>query len=111
MRTFAQLTALAFVFSMMASGTAGAWSTEVPAKQNGNDANLASPLLSEEKLKDLEGKVQTGTSSQSGFFVSGGVNQPSSALYGPQSNGLQPNPLGGAPSFSYSPNPGFRGRD
>jgi hypothetical protein len=106
MRTFALLGA-AMAISMMAPNMVWAWSTEQPAQQGSNSTNLADPLLSEDKLKDLEGKVQMGTSSQSGFFVSGGVNQPTSGL-----SGFQTNPLGTAPStFSYSPNPGFRSRD
>ncbi|HZV21339.1 MAG TPA: hypothetical protein VE986_07310 [Hyphomicrobiales bacterium] len=108
MRTFALIGAAALAFSIATCGPVFAWSEQPVQQGNGSDqSNLANPLLSDEKLKDLESKVQSGTSSQSGFYVTGGVNQTPGSLYGFQSN-----PLGTAPApFTYSPNPGFRGRD
>lgn len=102
MRTFALLGVATLAISMTAPNTVWAWSSDQAVSQGTNTTNLADP---EEALKALQDKVNANSAgSNTGFFVSGSVNQPpESSPYGYQSN-----PLGTPPTpYSF---PTFRAR-
>jgi hypothetical protein len=106
MRTFALYGIAAAAISMMVSSPVWAWSSEQAVPQGTDGVNLNDPLFSEDKLKALQDKVNGGgTSSTSGFYVYGGVSQPSD-----NANGFQSNSGTGPTPFGFSPIPGFRGR-
>jgi hypothetical protein len=104
MRRYALSGLAALAISIMTPSLVWAWSTEQATPGTGTTTNLADP---DETLKALQDKVDAKGlgSTQSGFFVSGGVNQ------GPVSPfGFRSNPTGTAVPFGYNPNPGFRGQ-
>jgi hypothetical protein len=109
MRTFAFFGAAAIAASLFAAGNALAWSTEQPAKQDQNSVTFGEP----DSFKALEEKVYGKSSqSQSGFYISGGVNSggdSGSGTTGANPYGVQP--LGRGSAFSWSPanNPYLRG--
>ena len=103
MRTLALTRAAAIVALMAASNGAWAWTTEQPAQSGGTAIDLSDP----DKFQALQDKVNGTSQSQSGFFITGGVNGGSSDGLSPVNPyGLQP--LGRGSAFSYSPQPGFR---
>jgi hypothetical protein len=104
MRTFALSSVAALAVSMIASTAVWAWSSEQATPNTAASANLADP---DEALKALQDKVDSKSgSTQSGFFVSGGVGQ--QQPFGPY--GFRSNQTDTSVPFGYSPNPGFRGQ-
>jgi hypothetical protein len=104
MRTFAFASAAAIAASLFVSGGAFAWTTEQPAQQDSKSVLFSDP----DSFKALEDKVNGKSQTQSGFYISGGVNSGDSMGTNPY-NRLQPM-TGSSSAFSYSPMPGFRGQ-
>jgi hypothetical protein len=102
MRTFALFGVAAIAISIMSPNLVWAWSSEQAIPQGADGANLSDPTISEDKLKALQDKVSGGSSSTSGFYITGGATEQF------DKPGFQTN-SGPAP-FGYSPLPGFRGR-
>ncbi len=91
---------VAMASSLFASTLAGAWTAEQPSQQSTNGVNLADP---DEQFKALQDKVNAKTQLNSGFTVTGGVNN-TDTPYSGQSSGFSTAPT----PFGYSPMPGFR---
>jgi hypothetical protein len=103
MRTFAFIGAAALAITMMSPNAVWAWSSETVVPQGGQATNLADP---DEAFKALQDKVNGGSDSKSGFYISGGADQSMDSPFISRAN-----PTGSAPTpYGYSPIPGFRGR-
>jgi hypothetical protein len=88
MRTFALLGAAMLAFSVSTATAVLAWSSDQPVPEGTDMTNLADP---DEAFKALQDKVNGNTNnSNSGFFVSGSVNQPPENSFGMQTNPLAP---------------------
>ncbi len=105
MRTFAFIGAVA-IAALTATSSAWSWTAEQPAQQGTNALDLSD----NDKFQALQDKVNGKTSSSdTGWQFSGSVNSGgTTGLTGTNPYGVSP--LGGGSAFSYSPNPGFRGR-
>ncbi|MGA7325918.1 MAG: hypothetical protein WBX25_15900 [Rhodomicrobium sp.] len=109
MRTFALFGAAALAASILASSPVFAWSTEQGTSQDANGTNLTDP---DDALKALQDKVDSKSQSNTGFYVSSGVNQwPAGPFANPaspfryQSDSQSNN---GQVPYGWSPMPGFR---
>jgi len=106
MRTFALFGAAAIAASLFAAGSALAWTAEQPSQQDSNGVLFSDP----DSFKALEDKVNGKSQSQSGFYITGGVNNSGdSGVMGANPYGVRPM-TGSGSAFSYSPMPGFRGQ-
>ncbi len=104
MRTIALLGAAMIAASLLAPGVASAWTSEQPSQQDESGLNYSDP----DAFKALQDKVNGKTDSQSGFFITGGVNGGDTSTTGANPYALQPL-TGRNSAFGYSPMPGFRG--
>jgi hypothetical protein len=109
MRTFAFFGAAAIAASLLAAGSALAWTAEQPAQQDSKGVLFSDP----DSFKALEDKVNgnfNGNSeSKSGFYFSGGVKSGDDCVTGANPYRLQPL-AGSSSAFNCSPTPGFRGQ-
>jgi hypothetical protein len=106
MRTFAFFGAAAIAASLIAAGSALAWTEEKPAQLDSSGVTFSDP----DAFKALQDKVNGKSgSSQSGFFITGGVNGGDASTIGANPYRVQPM-TGSGSAFSYSPMPGFRGQ-
>lgn len=96
MRIFALLGVATLAISVSAATAVFAWTADQPVPEGTDMSNLADP---DETFKALQDKVNANanTNQNTGFFISGSVNQPPETPFGMQST---PSPL--APPTPYS---------